>query len=394
MADKVLLVKFGEIAMRGDNQYIFINRLILAIRRNLDPVGNYYVVREPGRLIVEDRGGEMDYDLVIPRVEPIFGLVALCPGIRLQEMSMDAIKEEALRHMQDLYGDKPMTFKVNARRSNKGFGVASMQIAADVGEYILDHMSNMTVNVKTPDVVLNIEVRNRIYMYSKIIKTYGGLPYGSSGKGVSLLSGGIDSPVATWMMAKRGVEVEGVYFHSPPYTSEWAKQKVIDLAKRIADFTGEFKLYVVPFTDLQLYLLENVPHDKLTIHLKRAMMRAAEKIAEKPEEKAEIGIEDFDKVQLKVGVILDCKKVEKADKLLCSTVDLGEEKPRTIVSGIAKYYAPEDMVGRRVVVVSNLKPVKLRGILSQGMLLCASDQEGRLTLLKPDGDMPAGSDIS
>ena len=245
MADKVLLVKFGEIAMRGDNQYIFINRLILAIRRNLDPVGNYYVVREPGRLIVEDRGGEMDYDLVIPRVEPIFGLVALCPGIRLQEMSMDAIKEEALRHMQELYGDKPMTFKVNARRSNKGFGVASMQIAADVGEYILDHMPNMTVNVKTPDVVLNIEVRNRIYMYSKIIKTYGGLPYGSSGKGVSLLSGGIDSPVATWMMAKRGVEVEGVYFHSPPYTSEWAKQKVIDLAKRIADFTGEFKLYVV-----------------------------------------------------------------------------------------------------------------------------------------------------
>ena len=149
MADKVLLVKFGEIAMRGDNQYIFINRLILAIRRNLDPVGNYYVVREPGRLIVEDRGGEMDYDLVIPRVEPIFGLVALCPGIRLQEMSMDAIKEEALRHMQELYGDKPMTFKVNARRSNKGFGVASMQIAADVGEYILDHMPNMTVNVKT-----------------------------------------------------------------------------------------------------------------------------------------------------------------------------------------------------------------------------------------------------
>ena len=120
----------------------------------------------------------------------------------------------------------------------------------------------------------------------------------------------------------------------------------------------------------------------------------AEKTAEKPEEKAEIGIEDFDKVQLKVGVILDCKKVEKADKLLCSTVDLGEEKPRTIVSGIAKYYAPEDMPGRRVVVVSNLKPVKLRGILSQGMLLCASDQEGRLTLLKPDGDMPAGSDIS
>ena len=112
------------------------------------------------------------------------------------------------------------------------------------------------------------------------------------------------------------------------------------------------------------------------------------------EEVKEIGIEDFDKVQLKVGVILDCKKVEKADKLLCSTVDLGEEKPRTIVSGIAKYYTPEEMKGKKVVVVANLKPVKLRGILSQGMLLCASDDKGNLTLLKPEGDMPAGSAIS
>lgn len=143
----------------------------------------------------------------------------------------------------------------------------------------------------------------------------------------------------------------------------------------------------------ELKELEKIAEDLATEKDKKTAA-GAEKTAEKPEEKTEIGIEDFDKVQLKVGVILDCKKVEKADKLLCSTVDLGEEKPRTIVSGIAKYYAPEDMVGRRVVVVSNLKPVKLRGILSQGMLLCASDQEGRLTLLKPDGDMPAGSDIS
>ena len=120
----------------------------------------------------------------------------------------------------------------------------------------------------------------------------------------------------------------------------------------------------------------------------------AEKPAQKQEETPEIGIEDFGKVQLKVGVILDCKKVEKADKLLCSTVDLGEEKPRTIVSGIAKYYPPEQMVGKKVVVVANLKPVKLRGILSQGMLLCAQDKDGNLTLLKPEGDMPAGSDIS
>lgn len=281
MAEKVLIVKYGEIAMRGNNRYIFINRLISAIRRNIDPLGKYYVVRDPGRLIVEDRGGELDYDLLLPRIEPIFGLVAVCPGVRLEDMCLGTILQEALRHMQELYSGRPVTFKVHTRRANKGFAKPSMEVSMEVGEYLLAHMPNLTVDVHHPEVVLEIEIRNHVYLHSKAVKTYGGLPYGSSGKGVSLLSGGIDSPVATWMMAKRGVEVEGVYFHSPPYTSEWAKEKVIDLARRIADFTGEFRLYVVPFTELQLYLLDNVAHDKLTIHLKRAMMRAGEMIAEK-----------------------------------------------------------------------------------------------------------------
>ncbi len=283
MAEKVLIVKYGEIAMRGNNRYIFINRLISAIRRNIDPLGNYYVVRDPGRLIIEDRGGELDYDLLIPRIEPIFGLVAVCPGVRLADMSYETILEEALRHMQEHYGDREVSFKVKTRRANQGFTMPSMEMNMKVGEYLLEQMPNLKVDVHTPDVMLNIEIRNSVYIHSKTVKTYGGLPYGSSGKGVSLLSGGIDSPVATWMMAKRGVEVEGIYFHSPPYTSEWAKEKVIDLAKRIADFTGEFRLYVVPFTELQLYLLDNVAHDKLTIHLKRAMMRAGEMIAKKDE---------------------------------------------------------------------------------------------------------------
>ncbi|MDD3393958.1 MAG: tRNA 4-thiouridine(8) synthase ThiI, partial [Anaerotignum sp.] len=283
MAEKVLIIKYGEIAMRGNNRYIFINRLISAIRRNIDPLGKYYVVRDPGRLIVEDRGGELDYDLLLPHVEPIFGLVAVCPGIRLADMTLETIIEESYQHMMELYGDQEVSFKVKTRRANQSFTMPSMEVNSTVGEYLLEHMPNLRVDVHNPDVVLNIEIRNSVYIHSKIIKTYGGLPYGSSGKGVSLLSGGIDSPVATWMMAKRGVEVEGVYFHSPPYTSEWAKEKVIDLAKRIADFTGGFRLYVVPFTELQLYLLDNVAHDKLTIHLKRAMMRAGEMIAKKDE---------------------------------------------------------------------------------------------------------------
>ena len=281
MAEKVLIVKYGEIAMRGNNQYIFINRLISAIRKNLDPIGNYYVVRDPGRLIVEDRGGELDYDLTIPKLETIIGLHSICPGIRLDNMEFETICEEALKHMQDTYGDKELTFKVKTRRANKKFEMPSMELSMEVGAYLLDRMPNLKVDVKNPDVTLNIEIRNSVYMHSQTIPCHGGLPYGSNGKAVSLLSGGIDSPVATWMMAKRGVEVEGVYFHSPPYTSEWAKEKVIDLARRIADFTGEFRLYVVPFTELQLYLLDNTAHDRLTIHLKRCFMRAAEMIANK-----------------------------------------------------------------------------------------------------------------
>ena len=225
--------------------------------------------------------GELDYDFTIPKLETIFGLHSICPGVRLEDNSFDTICKEALAHMQEFYGDKEMTFKVNTRRANKSYPMHSMEMSMEVGAYLLEHMPNMRVDVKHPDVTLNIEIRNSTYLHSKTIRTYGGLPYGSNGKAVSLLSGGIDSPVATWMMAKRGVEVEGVYFHSPPYTSEWAKEKVIDLAKRIADFTGEFRLYVVPFTELQLYLLDNTAHDRLTIHLKRAMMRAAEMIAHK-----------------------------------------------------------------------------------------------------------------
>lgn len=219
MAEKVLIVKYGEIAMRGNNKYIFINRLISAIRKNLDPYGNYYVVRDPGRLIVENRDGELDYDFTIPKLETIFGLHSICPGVRLEDNSFDTICKEALAHMQEFYGDKEMTFKVNTRRANKSYPMHSMEMSMEVGAYLLEHMPNMRVDVKHPDVTLNIEIRNSTYLHSKTIRTYGGLPYGSNGKAVSLLSGGIDSPVATWMMAKRGVEVEGVYFHSPPYLS-------------------------------------------------------------------------------------------------------------------------------------------------------------------------------
>ena len=281
MEEKVLIVKFGEVAMRGNNRPIFISQLVKTMRNRLDKIGNFYIVKEQGRLIVEDRGGEMDYDSVIPNIVPIFGLVGVCPGIKMTDQSMENLKEAALRHMQTFFGKEKTTFKVAVKRADKRFPMTSQEAAADIGGYILEKMDNLTVDVHNPAVTLQVELRNDAYIFSKVIKTFGGLPAGSSGKGVALLSGGIDSPVAAWMMAKRGIAVECVYFHSPPYTSEWAKQKVEDLAERIACFTGEIQLHVVPFTEVQLYLLENVPHDKLTIFLKRAMMKAAEEIAKK-----------------------------------------------------------------------------------------------------------------
>ena len=284
MTEKVMIVKYGEIAMRLKNRQQFIVQLISAMRKNLDTVGKYYIEQEMGCLIVEDRGGEMDYDLVLEKIGTVFGIFSMAPGVKVTDQNLENLQKEALALMQHLYGDQSLSFKVVTKRSNKNYPMSSMEVSAEVGGYILEHMPNLRVDVHHPDVELKLELRHFAYLSAKVIYGLGGLPGGSSGKGLSLLSGGIDSPVATWMMAKRGVEVEGVYFHSPPYTSEWAKEKVIDLAREIAKYTGRFRLHIVPFTQLQLYLLENVPHDRLTIHLKRAMYRAAQMIAE--EEKA------------------------------------------------------------------------------------------------------------
>ena len=273
--DNVLIVKYGEIAVRGNNRKFFIERLLRTIRKNLDDIGDFYVVKEQGRLIVEDRGGELDFDKVIPRILCIMGIIGVSPGVRVRNQELDNLKKVCAEHIRSIGADKYKTFKIETKRSNKSYPLESREVSAAVGEYILDEFPNFTVDVHNPELTVYIELRNDAYVYSELIKGLGGLPVGSSGKGIVMLSGGIDSPVSAFMLAKRGVEVEGVYFNSPPYTSERAKQKVVDLAERLTMFTGGFKLYVVPFTDLQLYLLENVPHDKLTIFLKRAMTRVA-----------------------------------------------------------------------------------------------------------------------
>ena len=273
--ENVLIVKYGEITIRKNNRKFFVEKLLRTIRKNLDPIGDYYVVKEQGRLIVEDRGGEIDFDKVIPKIICIMGIIGVSPGVRTKDQSLDNLKKVCAEHVAMIGAENYKTFKIETKRSNKNYPLVSREVSAAVGEHILEKFTNLTVDVHNPELTVYIELRNDAYIYSKQIKGFGGLPVGSSGKGIVMLSGGIDSPVSAFLMAKRGVEVEGVYFNSPPYTSERAKQKVVDLAEKLTEFTGGFRLYVAPFTDIQLYLLENVPHDKLTIFMKRAMTRIA-----------------------------------------------------------------------------------------------------------------------
>ncbi|MEG0319625.1 MAG: tRNA uracil 4-sulfurtransferase ThiI, partial [Niameybacter sp.] len=196
------------------------------------------------------------------------------------ELSMETIQTLAVAHMKkELETKSHLTFKVNTRRADKRFPMSSMEVNAELGGYLLDAFKEqLKVDVHNPDIILNVELRNETYVYAGTHKGAGGMPYGTNGRATLLLSGGIDSPVAGWMIAKRGVEIDAVYFHSPPYTSERATQKVIDLAKKVALYTGQMKVHVVPFTDIQMAIYEKCPHEQLTIIMRRIMMEITQRI--------------------------------------------------------------------------------------------------------------------
>lgn len=281
----VFLVKYGELAIKGKNRYIFENRLVTTIRRNLKPLGKFEVQKEQGRITVEPKEENIDPQIVIDKLSRVFGIIGIAYGTKREEVSFDAVKELALEHMKaELEHKDYLTFKVNTKRADKRFPMASMEVSAEIGAYLLDEFPDkLKVDVHNPDMILTVELRNGTYVYSKTHKGAGGMPYGTNGKSTLLLSGGIDSPVAGWMIAKRGVEIDAVYFHSPPYTSERATQKVIDLAKKVAMYTGGMKVHIVPFTDIQMAIYEKCPHEQLTIIMRRIMMEIAQRIAESNE---------------------------------------------------------------------------------------------------------------
>ena len=275
------LIKYGEIGIKGKNRYMFEDALVRQIRFALRGVdGNFLVHKCHGRVYV-DCEGEYDYEETVESLKRVFGIVGICPVVRAAVAEIGQLKKDVVSYMEQMYPDKNLTFKVEARRANKRYPMNSMEINCELGEAILDAFPETKVDVHNPDVKLNVEIREEVYIYSEIIPGPGGMPVGTNGSAMLLLSGGIDSPVAGYMIAKRGVEIEAVYFHAPPYTSERAKEKVVDLARLVSKYAGPIKLHVVNFTDIQLYIYEKCPHEELTIIMRRYMMRIAEQFAVK-----------------------------------------------------------------------------------------------------------------
>lgn len=280
---KAFLIKYAEIGVKGKNRYLFEDALATQIKYALKKCeGEFQVRKTQGRIYV-DALSEFDFEETVEHLKRVFGISAICPVVYVEDEGFEKLCEDVISFIDSVYPDKNKTFKVQARRARKNYPRESMQINMDLGEAILNAYPKMHVDVHKPDIMLNVEVREKIYIYSEIIPGPGGMPVGTGGKAMLLLSGGIDSPVAGYMIAKRGVKIDAVYFNAPPYTSERAKQKVIDLAKIVSRYAGPVYLHIINFTDIQLYIYEKCPHEELTIIMRRYMMRIAEAIAEETE---------------------------------------------------------------------------------------------------------------
>ena len=296
MEYNTFLIKYAEIGTKGKNRYKFEDHLCKRMRQRLKALGNFEVRREYGRIFVVAKS-DFDYDEAINRLTRIFGISGVCPVMEIDSLEYEDISAGVVKYVDEEFSDilktaakfrrsedeAAVTFKMNVRRHNKEYPINSMEMAARLGGDVLAKYEDagMKVDVHKPEYIINVEIRNVVYIYSKIIPGACGLPVGTNGKAISLLSGGIDSPVATYMIAKRGVEMEAVYFNAPPYTSERAKDKVKELGTIVSQYAGPIKLHIVNFTDCQLAIYKNCPHDELTIIMKRIMFRMAEDIAKR-----------------------------------------------------------------------------------------------------------------
>ena len=277
------LIKYAEIGVKGKNKYLFEEALVKQVKYALKRCeGEFKVTRTEGRIYVHALS-DFDFDETVDNLKTVFGISGICPVIHVADEGFEKLSQTVVDYIAQNYPDRKMTFKVYTRRARKNYPMDSQEINREMGGVILDAFPEMKVDVHHPDMMLHIEIREKIYIYSMEIPGPGGMPVGSNGKAMLLLSGGIDSPVAGYMIAKRGVKIDAVYFHAPPYTSDRAKQKVVDLARCVSRYSGPIYLHTINFTDIQLYIYEKCPHEELTIIMRRYMMMIAEKIAKENE---------------------------------------------------------------------------------------------------------------
>ena len=278
MPQEVILLKLGEIALKGLNRKAFEDVLLKNIRRRLGKAGEFTVTSRQSTIYVEPADGQADMDLAEEQVRKVFGVVGYARA-GIAEKDLKSIQELAARYLEEEL-EEAATFKVECKRSDKKFPLKSPEISAEVGGYLLERFPHLRVDVHQPDVTVRVEVREvGAYVHTDPKPGAGGIPVGTGGKAAILISGGLDSPVAAWTMAKRGVELTAIHFASPPYTSELAHEKVVRLLRKVSEYAGRIKLVTVNFTHLQEEIRDKCPEELSTVILRRFMLRAAQRVA-------------------------------------------------------------------------------------------------------------------
>ncbi|NLW23363.1 MAG: tRNA 4-thiouridine(8) synthase ThiI [Tissierellia bacterium] len=277
--ERVLSISFGEIALKGKNRKYFEDKLISRIKKAIEGTDYKRIYKEQGKIYIESL--EDDIAPVIARLRKVFGIVYISPCIRV-EKDMEEIEKAVIKIMEEKKAKATVnTFKVKTNRVDKNFPMKSPDISRKMGGVILKNIDGIRVDLHNPDTYLFIDIKQKVYVYTDRVEGYGGLPVGTNGRGLLLLSGGIDSPVAGFLMAKRGLEISGIHFHSYPFTSERAEEKVKELARILTSYTGRMKLYSVNILEIQKEISAKCPEDEMTILSRRFMMRIAEKVAQR-----------------------------------------------------------------------------------------------------------------
>jgi len=302
---ELVLVKYGEIALKGLNKNTFEDILVKNIRRRLKKIGKFTFSRMQSTLYIDPADEAVDLDETVLRLSKVFGVASICRAC-VCEKEFEDVSEKCLEYYAETLSCAK-TFKVEAKRADKAFPMKSPEICSELGGRILEKFPHLKVDVKTPELTVNVEIRDKnAFIHAGGIKGAGGLPVGSSGKALLLLSGGIDSPVAGWMLAKRGVHISAIHYVSPPYTSERARLKVERLCEKLTDYCGDIKFYCVPFTEIQEQIKKNCREEYFTVIMRRIMMEIAQRIAEREGEQALITGESVGQVASQTMASLAC----------------------------------------------------------------------------------------